>query len=353
MKKKLVILMLVNTALLLTFGCSEDGASRKLTSELDPSLTSPVAAPAPMVFDISWSTAGNPNFISFSLTSQPETNKYYKRVDLYSDAKCQELIDILTPAELEANLVMWPANPGVVNHVAVIETDINNVRRACKVVASSSTVSDVIPPSSPENLTVNYNWLTNSSLEISASWSASQDNDSHVEYTVYVMADPNGYAQTLASLTTSQLNTKFILDTANLSGIDRLYFRIVAADQANNISFATTDSGIYVGTAAPLVNIRIAYLYLGDSGLNINLSGTCIPGLKVNFLFNQMSLFSKVLPQDVDCPNGSYSISFPALYSWYQDFMSVKAYQVDANGVRTEYVRNFVNEEYLDLVLQY
>ncbi len=61
-----------------------------------------------------------------------------------------------------------------------------------------------------------------------------------------------------------------------------------------------------------------------------------------------MNLFENVLPENADCAYGRYSVSFPALYWWYQDNMRVNASQIDANGTTTDYMGYFVREENLD-----
>lgn len=358
--KKITLNVVMTGALLIFTGCAQDHAKSfgsAVLPELPPQIVAPVepGIPAtPMVFDVNWTSPDHPNQVSFTLSPSSKTNQYYKRIDLYSDVRCLELIDIVTPNDLEQNEIIWPAVPGVPNHISVIETDINGGRRACKVVASSSEVTDIIPPSPPENLKVSYKWLDSVSLEITASWSASLDKD-NVNYTIKMLSDPNGYSETLATLSTTELSTRFVVDTSglDLATTDRLFFHIVAADPSNNISLSTTGSGIYIGNSAAAVNTKIAYLYRGQSGLMINVSGTCQPGINVNFIFTQMDLFGQVLPTNVSCEFGIYSVSFPALYWWYQDGMRVKAFQVGTTGATTEYTKWFAYEAQLDAYLLY
>ncbi len=282
--KSILLIQLVGF-LLMTSACSSDSSGQLALKTLPglpettspdlpflPSLPADSGIPAaPMVFNYSWTNPDHPNFISFSLSSQSQTNQYYKRVDIYEDTMCSKLIDIVTPADLEDNLILWPAEPGVVNHIAVVETDINNVRRPCKVVASSSVDSDIIPPTTPSNLKVTYNWRTETQLEVNASWSASVDADSNINYTIYLIPDANGYAEPIASFSTTELSRKFIIKTGSLdrSAINKLYFHIVASDSSDNISPAVTDSGIYLGTEAAALDVKIAYIALGSSALNL------------------------------------------------------------------------------------
>ncbi len=356
--KKIGLIAVAVVLLILTSACSPGREAFVPAANTVPVvIPDPSIVPDPaldVVYDVTWNDPAYPNFTAFTLKAGVSSQLNLKRVDIYSDVQCLELIDIVTPELLESSVVLWPMNEGI-NHVATIETDNDDVRSPCKVVASSSTRTDIVPPVAPENFVVNYRWLTATKIEISASWSASANDPSGTEYTLYLIDEPNGYAAPLAAEYTTELSHTFIytVDDPSLFLGTSIFLHLVANDQSNNIAPLISDSGFYIGSIAPTLNLTVTYLYRGETGLEINLSGTCKAGQEVVFNYQNTVLMNQVLPVSTSCRYGTFSASFPSLYSWYQNNMIVTANQTDVNGLVTQFAKPFASEVQLDAVMLY
>lgn len=340
--------------LLLVSGCSPKREAFNSQSASPPPAVNPVVTPEPNpadAYEVSWTHPEYPNYISFSV--KPGVNLDYKRINIYTDTQCLDLVDIVTPEVLQSSAVMWPMSVGV-NHIATVVTTATDEKLPCQVVASSSTDWDYIPPESPKNFTVTYAWLSATSLQVTASWDAPTNNTSDVEYALYLIDEPNGYAAPFVAQYTNELSRTFIfeVDPALFSGT-AVFTHLLAHDQVGNYSPLISDPGFFIGTLPPVLEFDLKYLYRGESGVEINFSGTCHAGHDVEFYYQNADSMASVLPLTASCPNGTYTVSSQVMYSWYNDGMSVTARQQLSNGVAVDVAKPFLNTAQIEANLWY
>lgn len=318
----------------------------------------PPSPPPPstdMVYNVNWDTTYNAEGVSVTLQAHASNNANFKRIDIYSDDSCLNLVNIVTPANLVSNAVTWSIPQNVISYVSVIETDIYDSVSSCKNISATQMDSDTIAPSAPSNFQVNYSWSNATTLAFTTQWSAATDNVSVVRYYIYVSTDPNSYANPLASTSTTGLsrNFSFTITDSNMFYGSSVFLHIVAEDQDGNLSQAITDSGYYIDTVAPSLGANVAYLNRGLTGIAINISGTCEVGIPVSLTYSgNMSAFSGLLASTTSCDNGTFTYTFPVLFAWYVDNMVITAHQTDANSNVTDFPVNLVSSATLPSVIQ-
>lgn len=316
----------------------------------------PVPAPSTdMAYTVSWDNTYNAEGVSVTLQSNATNNANYKRIDIYADAACLELVNIVTPTSLVSNAVSWSIPQGVLSYVSVIETDTNDNMGYCKNISATQMDHDTIAPSAPSNFQVNYSWSNATTLAFTTDWAAASDNVSVVRYYIYVSTDPYSYDNPLASTSTTGLskNFAFTITDPNMFAGSSVFLHIVAEDQDGNISQAITDSGYYVDTVAPSLNADAVYLNRGLTGIAINISGTCEVGIPVSLTYSSnMSSFSSLLAHTASCDGGTFTYTFPVLLSWYVDNMVITAHQTDSNSNVTDFPVNLVSSSTLPSVIQ-